>query len=252
MDRGLYTATSGGLLASRRIDLVGHNLANVNTVGYKAQRLVARQQEFSDTLAATLPEQAERAKADHDRTPGVVHTSTVTDFTPGPMNFTGDPLHVALGDKSQFFAVQTPEGEAYTRAGNFTLNSEGTLVTPDGLPVLGEGGQITLSGSQTQIAGNGSVFVDGTQVGKLKVVQIDDLKSLQRTEGTRFKLPGGQAITIENAQIATGTLEMANVQIVDAMVDMINAQKTFESYAKTAQTISELNDLSLRTSRSVG
>lgn len=242
------------MLSSRRIDLVGHNLANVNTVGYKAERLVSRQQEFADTLAANLPEIDERASKDHERTPGVVHTATVTDFSPGPISYTGDPLHVAVQEKNEFFVVQTPEGEAYTKAGNFTMNSEGFLTTPDGKPVLGEGGPIALTGSKVSIAGNGNVFVDGNRVGKIRVATIPDLKQLTRSEGTRFKLAAGAPppATVDSVKLVTGSVEMANVQIVDAMVDMIQAQKTFESYAKTVQTISELNDQALRNARSVG
>jgi len=242
------------MLASRRIDLVGHNLANVNTVGFKAQRLVNRQQEFSDTLAAALPNNPERSADDLAQTPGVVHVATVTDFSQGPISYTGDPLHVALAEKNQFFAVQSSQGVAYTKAGNFTLNSEGALVTADGVPVLGEGGPIVLTGSRAQIAGNGSVFSDGNLVGKLKVVESDDLSSFERMEGTRFKVRAGgkQPADVDSVQVITGSLEMANVQVVDSMVDMINAQKTFESYAKTVQTIGELNDTALRTPRSVG
>lgn len=241
-------------MASRRIDLVGHNLANINTVGYKAQRLVNRQQEFADTLAAALPNTPERSADDLEQAPGVVHVSTVTDFSQGPISYTGDPLNVALEEKNQFFVVQTAQGQAYTKAGNFTLNSEGSLVTADGQPVLGEGGPITITGSRPQIAGNGTVFDDGNPVGKLKVVQSDDLDSFERVEGTRFKVRAGgkQPTDVDDVRVVTGSLEMANVQIVDAMVDMINAQKTFESYAKTVQTIGELNDISLRTPRSVG
>jgi flagellar basal-body rod protein FlgF len=252
MDRGLYTATSGGLLNARRVDIVGHNIANSSTVGYKAERLVSRQQEFGDTLAKLTEDKSPRAQGDHDRTPGVVHIETVTDFTVGPISETGNPLDVALPEKNQFFAIQTPQGEAYTKAGSFTLNSESTIVTPDGLPVLGDGGPISVTGANVKISGNGGVYSDGTFVGKLKIVSIPDTKQLERTEGTRFKFRGGagQTENVDNAQLVPGAVEMSNTGVVESMVEMISAQKSFESYAKTAQTISELNDVSLRTSRS--
>lgn len=254
MDRGLYAATSGGLVDIRRVDIVGQNLANANTVGFKAQRILGRQQEFADTLAKATAGETRRNKGDHDRTPGVVDVETMTDFTVGPMNPTGDPLNVAINEKNQFFVVQTPQGEAYTKAGNFTLNAQGNIVTPDGLPIAGEGGPITVNSSNVQIAGNGQVFSAGTPVGKLRVVSFADTKQLERTEGTRFKLRAGGTApqTVENPDLVTGTLEMSNTGVVQSMVEMMAAQKSFESYAKSAQTIGELNDISLRTARSIG
>ena len=139
MDRGIYAAASGGLSSLRLLEVISNNMANSSTVGFKAERLVGRQQSFSDTLAGTLAEQPARALGDQERTPGVTDVSTLTDFTPGPISNTGNPLNVALVKDNQFFVVQTPEGEEYTRAGNFTLDSGGTLVTPDGFPVLGDG-----------------------------------------------------------------------------------------------------------------
>ncbi len=251
MDRGIYAASSGGLLSSRKLEVVGHNLANVNTVGFKAERLTSRQQEFSDTLAGILPQTPERASLDQEVTPGVVSVSTVTDFTQGPVSFTGNPLNVALTNVNQFFAVQTPEGEAYTKAGNFTTNEQGELVTPDGKTVLGEGGPITINGAQAAISGNGSVLVDGNIVGKLKIVEFDDLKQLKRNEGTRFTTTGGAAPrAADSPQLITSSVEMANTGVINNMVDMITANKSFESYAKLEQTINELNEQSLRTPRS--
>src|SRR5690606_26733045 len=102
--------------------------------------------------------------------PGVVTTDNVTDFTPGPIANTGNPLNVALVKMNQFFSVQTQAGEFLTRAGNFTLNAEGNLVTQDGELVNGDGGPITLPAGQARISGNGDVIVGGETVGRLRVV----------------------------------------------------------------------------------
>ena len=253
MDRGIYVASSAGLVSNRRLDIVAQNLANANTVGYKAERLITRQQEFQDTLASAMPKQQSRAAADQNQIPGVVNTATITDFTQGPVNFTGNPLNAALTNEKQFFAVQTDGGEEYTKAGNFTLNSAGGLVTADGKAVLGEGGPITINaGSTASISNNGTILVDGQSIGKIKVVQFDDLKQLTRTEGTRFKANGAQAASADNSSLIPASVEMANTGVVESMVEMISANKSFESYAKLVQTISELNDQALRTPRSVG
>lgn len=250
MDRGLYSAASGGLINIRKIEVVANNLANVNTVGFKAQRIASKQQEFNDTLASRMQDVSGHAAGDQVRTPGAVDYETVTDFSPGPISTTSNPLNVALAKPKQFFVIQTPEGEAYTRAGNFTLNSEGTLVTPDGLPVLGSGGPITISGAPAKITSSGAVLQAGQTIGQVRVVEIDELKKLERTEGVRFKLNKGQARTIDNPNVVPGALEMPNVNAVSSMIELISAQRAFEAYSKTVQEIDTLNGQAIRSAKS--
>lgn len=251
MDRGIYAASSAGLLGVRKLDAVAENLANVNTVGFKAQKLLARQQNFEDTLASKLDNQTGRERGDHDRTPGVVHVQTTTDFSPGPVSFTGNNLDVALQDPRDFFVVQTPQGPQYTRAGNFQLDAEGQIVTSDGMPVMGEGGLITVTGGQPLISPTGAVLVNNQPVGTLRRVRFQDPQLLQREAGTRFSAPRGAAPQPSEEPVVPGSLEMSNVGTVQSMVEMINAHKSFESYAKSVQTISELNEVNLRTVRSL-
>lgn len=252
MDRGMYTSASGGLLGLRRLQILSNNLANVSTVGFKAQRLVAREQSFEETLASTLPNVPASAKGDFQRVPAAIHLNTVTDFSPGPIQTTGNPLDVALRKPNQFFVVNTPEGEVYTRAGNFTLNAEGNLVTQDGFAVLGDGGALTVEGGKASIVADGSLVVGGEAVGRLRVVEIEDLTKLTHLEGVRFKLEGGgQPQTVE-ADVVPNSVEMPNVSVVEAMVDMISANKGFEAYTKTLRTIDELNDVAIRNARTMG
>lgn len=252
MDRGLYSAASGGLLNSRRLEVVAHNLANANTVGFKAQRLAARQQSFEDTLASQLPSLPPRAQGDFDRTPGVMNIETVTDFSPGPLEETGNPLHVALRKQNQFFVVATPEGEEYTRAGNLTIDSERNLVTADGLPLLSEGGPITLPQGNIHIAETGVVAVNNQVIGTLRVVEMDDLSSLKRASGARFVQEGNAAPRAVPADLVPGAVEMPNISVVEAMVDLIAAQRSFEAYTKSARTIDEMNELAIRNGRMTG
>jgi flagellar basal-body rod protein FlgF len=253
MNRGMYVSASGGLLAAKRLDVVANNIANANTIGYKAEKLVSRQQEFSDTLASTIPGSDVR-KGDFDRTPAVVGLETRTDFTPGPVEFTGNPLNVALSHPNDFFTVTTVNGDAYTRAGNFTLNSDGTLVTADGFPVQGDGGPIQLAGQEpARIASDGSVFQGQEIVGRIGVVRINAPEGLNRVDGTRFSTIGAQAgEAVDNPGLIQESVEMPNIAVVEGMVDMINAQRAFEAYTKTAQTITELNEIANRTARLSG
>jgi flagellar basal-body rod protein FlgG len=248
MDRGIYAAGSGGFYSAKRMDIVANNLANANTVGFKAERLVARKQEFADTLASKIAQDYPRAAGDHERTPGVTQIFTETDFTPGPISNTGNGLNVALAKKNTFFVIETPEGERYTRAGNFSVNSQGNLVTADGFNVQGDGGPLTLPPGKPHISSNGTVSVNGEEVGRLRTVRVEDLGQLKRSEGVRFELAGGAAETVP-ADVIPESVEMPNISVVESMVEMINAQRGFEAYTKSVVAIDVMNERAIRNLR---
>lgn len=253
MDKGIFTATSGGLLEARRLQNVASNLSNANTPGFKSQRLVSRQQEFPDTLAGTVAPQDKVAKAQIEATPGVVTIGSQTDFSAGGVSHTGNPLDVAISEEGVFFVIQTPQGEEYTRAGNFTLNSERQLVTADGFPVSGDGGPIELPEGEIELTSSGNVRVNGQDIGKLRTVRIDDLKSLEHRGGTRFGFgaSGGGAVD-ESVPLIVESVEGSNSTIVESMVEMIGLNRSFEAYSKVVKTLDELNDRAVRLARGVG
>lgn len=240
MDRGTYAVASNGLANLKKLEIVSNNLANVNTPGFKREILVTDQQNFEETFAKEFASVDPFAQGDHARTPGVVNIRAVTDFTPGAIKSTGNPLDAALRKPNQFFVINTPEGEQYTRAGNFTLDAEGQIVTPDGLQVAGDGGTIATSGPGITITPAGTVRGSGQNFGTLKVVEITDTEKLERVGGNRFKLNGGTAAQVEPS-LEPGALEMANVSTISSMVEMITASRGFEMYTRTAQSIDQLN-----------
>lgn len=245
MDRGTYAAASAGMMHLTKLDIINNNLANINTPGFKSQYLIAEQEEFEDTLVGQMGGNSPFAKGDHARVPAVNQVRSVTDFTPGPIQNTENDLHVALRGGKEFFVVNGPEGQLYTRAGNFTLDVEGRLVTPDGLPVAGDGGDITATGGPVSINAAGFVEVNGEQVGRLQVVTFEDPTLLERAGGTRFRVPPAAAIapeTVAEPAVIPRSLEMANVSATQAMVDLIATTKCFELYAKSAQSIDQLNE----------
>ena len=253
MDKGLYAASSAGLLATKRLDVVANNIANVNTIGFKGERLAARQQEFGDTLASRVAgNNPVAAQRNFERTPGVIATGTTTDFSMGNIQYTGNPLDVALAQSNQFFTMNTAQGLVFTRAGNFSVNTEGTLVASDGTPVNGDGGPINVPAGPVNISPNGTILSGTRVIARLQVVQVNDLNNLERVGGSRFKLKTGDTTAVDNPRLAAQSVEMPNIQVIEGMVDMIAASKAFEAYTKTAKTIDELNERAIRTARSQG
>ena len=230
----------------QKLEVVNNNLANVNTPGFKKQLIVTDQQKFEDTFAAAFEKTDPYARGDHQRTPGATNIRAVTDFSQGPIKSTGNPLNVALRKPDQFFAIQTPDGVQYSRAGDFTISDNNQLVTPDGMAVMGSGGPISLEGPSIKINANGGVTSGTTRLGDLQIVQIDDPQKLERVGGNRFKLASGAAAPqAVEASLEPGALEMANVSAVSSMVDMIAANRGFEMYTRTAQSIDQLNQAAI-------
>jgi flagellar basal-body rod protein FlgF len=193
-----------------RQDMLAENLANASTPGFKTQRL------FSTLLT--------EAAGANDKEYGIY-----TDFTQGPVDVTHRPLDFAIqGDG--FFAIDTADGEMYTRAGNFTLTEEGVLATNRGDPVTGSSGPITIEGGDFTVSAEGKVIVDGAEVGALKIVVFEDPDGLVRA-GNYFK--AGSEAPVESEMIETrvlqGALERGNVSPIDEMVDMIAVHRGFEA-----------------------
>lgn len=246
MDRGTYSAASGGLLQLRKLEVVNNNLANTNTAGFKKQILTGEAQSFDDTFARLVEGKDPYARPDHLRTPGVTNVKTVTDFSPGAIRQTGNEFDVALRGAKDFFVVSTPDGLQYTRAGNFTIGVDGSLSTVDGLAVQGDGGPITIDQGTVKLSPDGSVLVNGAEVGRIQVVRVEDLDSLEPRGGTRFALRAGTgAPAAVDADLIVGSLEMANVSTISSMVDLIAANRAFQMYTKTAETVDTMNQTAI-------
>lgn len=246
MDKGTYAAASAGLMQFRKLDVATNNVANVNTPGFKRQLLVTDEQSFDETLAKNFEGKDPYAKGDHDRVKGCVNARTVTDFSLGSIKVTERPLDVALRNPNDFFVINTPNGPQYTRAGNFSLTAEGTLVTPDGYEVSGDGGPLTATGGKVEITPGGILMANGTQVGALQVVRVEDANSLERVGDNRFSVRQGQAApSAVEPNLAAGSLEMGNVSVIQGMIDLVTANRGFELYTRTAQTVDGLNQAAI-------
>jgi flagellar basal-body rod protein FlgF len=229
MSDAIYTAGTGAMVQQMRLELLSNNLANVNSPGYKADRALFR---------AYLPggdESAAGAPNLH-----VQFDGSRIDFSDGPVKPTGNPLDLALAG-SGFFSVETPGGVRYTRSGNFTRSADGLLTTQDGHPVLGDGGPIQLGRGAVSVDSQGNVSVDGAGAGRLSLVDFPEPDRLEKAgDGLLVPVEGadGEALA-ENVSVRQGFVEMANVNPILEMTEMVEVLRTYEAYQKMIRAISD-------------
>jgi flagellar basal-body rod protein FlgG len=224
----------------RRVEHVAMNLANTLTPGYKRQ--VAVVQPF-----ASLVESGQGVAADGSVPAQNVSTGvqSFVDVRAGALKKTGESLNLAIGGTG-FFEILTPEGPAYTRQGNFHMDERGRLVTAEGQPVMGLGGEITLTGPTPTIASDGTILdaTNGggrTQLGQLKVVRFEDTKGMASL-GNGLLTTGSGITELKGTQVQVqqGYLENSNVSSQQEMVQLMQTTRHFESVQKAIQSYDEL------------
>jgi flagellar basal-body rod protein FlgF len=242
--RGIYIAASGMLAESARQDVVADNLANATTTGFKRSEAVAspfQQMLVRNAAAAGAPEV------------GTLTMGTQVDGisridTQGPLRYTGNALDVGLSG-SGYFAVDTPDGRRYTRAGAFDLDATGRLVTKEGQPVLGDDGRpITLDPGSVSIAADGTITQDGAVKGRLMLTMLDP--ATVKTQGD--SLLTGTVAGTASAQVRQSTLEGSTVNVVSEMVELIRVMRSFEANQKSVQSQDEALQASVTRVGSVG
>ena len=209
----------------REIDRLANNLANANTVGFRKSRY------FTEVLNDQLD-----AEGSPKSTRSIVQWS---DQSTGELQPTGNALDVAI-DGDGFFVLYDDESDQtrYTRAGQFLLDEEGTIRTPQGLLLEGVTGPIDIprEGGQIDIRKNGDVVVDGELVGTLRIVRFEDPSLLPNSEGASF-LAGNQIPEdVETPSVVQGHLEMSNVNVIEAMTGLIKHSRIFEAQQKAMRT----------------
>ncbi len=230
MDRVIYTALSGASAAMHRQQVLSHNLANVNTNGFRAELAAFRAVPLRGEGASTRVYSLE-ATAGHLDTPGTVSS-------------TGRNLDVAAVGRA-YFAIQGLDGtEAYTRAGSLQVSAQGLLVGHAGLPMLDDGGAPlnVPENARVSIASDGTVSAQvGNQpvqaIGRLKLVTPNDEVRLKRGDDGLFRsADGGPLPQDPAAQLADGMLEGSNVNAIEAMVGMISVARQYELHMRLLQT----------------
>lgn len=235
MDRIIYTAASGANAAVARQQAITNNLANASTPGFRSELSTHRAVPLNGSGASTKVFALDATAGHLDR--------------PGPITMTGRNLDVAARDNA-YFAVQALDGtEAYTRAGALEIQQDGSLVNPQGLPMLDAGGApITVpSGAVVQIGSDGSLTAKvgtepATVVGRLKLATPTPEERLRRGDDGYFRTPTGEPLNQDNnARLQDGALEGSNVNPIEAMVGMIQVARQFEQQMRLLQT-AEKND----------
>ena len=258
--KGVYTALSGAMAQSLKLDTIANNIANVNTPGFKRD-----QQVFNEYLTANekppsviqVPRVPASIESFYDMQGGdksfVDSKGTFTDFSQGSLRHTGNPLDVAL-DGPGFFEVLTPQGVKLMRSGNFSLNGQGELVTKDGHQVLRSGGEgvepssriFKVSGQNPiSINDKGDVYEGIEPLGKLSVINVLNPDSLQKIGNSQYGFKANMAPEIVNVQtpsLRQGFVEMSNVNVVQEMTDMIMTNRVFESTQKAISAYDGMAD----------
>lgn len=234
MDRLIYTAMTGANAAQYRQQLLANNLANASTPGFRAELATFRAVPVRGDGASTRVFALEATAGHSDAA--------------GPVTNTGRNLDVAVRGNS-YLSVQALDGtEAYSRAGALEVSADGTLVNAQGLPVLSDGGPITVPpGAQVSIGEDGTVSAREAgqpvqALGRLKLVTPDEENRLRRGEDGLFRNPLGEPLPADaNARVQSGALEGSNVNPIEAMVGMIAVARQFEVQMRMLQN-GEKND----------
>jgi flagellar basal-body rod protein FlgF len=214
MDAAGYATLNRQSGLMREMAVVANNIANVTTAGFRREGVV-----FSEYVAGM----------DEDPSLSMAHASgRHVDLTQATLSQTGGSFDFAIqGDG--FFLIETPNGERLTRAGAFTPNAEGELVTPDGYRLLDAGGAPVFVPPGAKAVGmsqDGTLSVDGQPIAQIGLWQPADPLALRHQAGTLFD--GGDLQPVENSTLIQGMLEDSNVQPVSEIARMIEVQRAYE------------------------
>lgn len=247
MNNAIYAAATGMLTQSRVLDVTANNMANIDTAGYKRDRLVAST--FNEHVVSRYENGASQTSATEigTQTHGAIPAEIVTDTSQGTLETTDRNLDFAImGDG--YFSVESEDGTAaLTRNGRFHTDTEGYLRTESGDYVLGENGRIQLTGGDVSVSGDGSLFSNGENVGKLALIAPDEGAAATKTQDSLFAEQNGTGTFA--GRVRQGVIEKSNVDMVEEMTNMMQASRAFQS---CAQAVKILDSISQKTSNEIG
>ncbi len=245
MIKGIYTSEASMRPKMTRMEVIANNLANINSTGFKRDRV------FLEMLneSGALPTDGR-----NDLT-GIAARRAI-DFAQGSLQPTGNTFDLALQGRG-FFAVSTPGGLRLTRNGHFQLNANGTLVTAEGFPVQGDNGNVVIPNMDKRQLLNitvneaGELLSDREPLAHLRIMDVANPEQLQKDHEAFFiPTPEQPAVEIPRDQvlIRQGYLEESNVDGIEEMIAMIELSRAFE----TDQKIIQSQDATLDRSMDIG
>ncbi len=239
MDKLAYTSINAMKSLMNRQTAIANNMANSNTVGFKADMVSAEAKYL--------------VGPGHDSRAMAVERDMQADMNAGSVTQTGRSLDIAL-EGDAMIAVQAADGkEAYSRRGDFRIAASGAMVTGDGFPVIGEGGPITMPPAERiDIGADGTVFFvpqggDPTQPQELDRIKLVSMTGSAISKGpdALFRAANNGVLPVDdNARVISGALEESNVNMTAALVDMIETSRAWETQAKLLRTAEELDESS--------
>jgi flagellar basal-body rod protein FlgG len=253
MIRALYTAASGMNAQQANIDNVAHNLANVNTTGFKKSRVEFEDLVYDQTKVPGAPTSSTgEAPIGLETGLGVRPVASARNFARGNLRSTSAPYDLAI-EGDGFFQIQMPSGEVgYTRAGELHVNAEGLVVTSEGFP-LEPNITIPANATQTTISADGVVSVKvagqsgAQQVGTIELATFNNPAGLLAMGGNLFTTTSasgepntGTPGTDSRGTLVQGFVEDSNVSVVEEMISMILGQRAYEANSRVVKTADEM------------
>ena len=216
MEIGLYAAASGALSNERKVEVLSHNLANVSTPNFTEFRVA-----FESIKANNAIGQVTFVKP----------TEMQRNVSAGPLRATGNPMDVSLAE-GVYLAVEDGGRTAYVRGATLTLQENGSLVTDTGYTLLGEEEALSLppTSRDINIAADGSITVDGSPGGKLRITEFENQQALVQRRGGSYLDPGGAKPMPTNASqpVIVGYREESNLSLIRGMTDLISANRHYD------------------------
>jgi flagellar basal-body rod protein FlgG len=253
MNPALWVSKTGLAAQDAKMAAISNNLANVDTTGFKRDRVV-----FEDLFYQTQRAPGAQLNQNNQAPTGVQFGSgvkilgTQKQFTQGGMKNTQQELDVAITGQG-FFQVESPDGDiAYTRSGNLKINADGVLTNAQGLPLipqieLPEGTKNLSIGKDGTVSATVGGEADPVELGQITLVNFVNPAGLEASGGNLYRETAASGEAVEGVpgeeafgQLEQGSLEGSNVQVVEEMVDMITVQRAYEMNAKMVSAADDM------------